>query len=471
MRRTKIVCTIGPASSSPEVLRQLIRAGMNVARLNFSHGTHEEHARVIVQIREIAAELGAPVAIMQDLQGPKIRLGKFRGGHVQLLQGAEFALTTRPVEGTVEIASTTYDRLPQDVKPGDRILLVDGLIELTVLQVTGDTVRCRVISGGDIGDHRGINLPGVAVSASSITDKDRDDLWFGISQGVDAVAVSFIRGPEDVLDAKELINEMGGGDLPVVAKLEKPEAVERLDAILDVADGVMVARGDLGVELPLEEVPLVQKAIIRKARKRALPVITATQMLESMVGSPRPARAEASDVANAILDGTDAVMLSAETAVGKYPVETVQVMARIAVQAETAMPDLAATSERASTFPEVISEAACRAAGEVKARAIVAFTQSGSTARLLSKYRPAAPVFAFSPSEVVRRRLNLHWGVMPKTIRAVQNTDELVGEIELLLLRDGTVHVGDALVIVAGAPLFVRGATNMIQLHRVEERG
>ncbi len=471
MRRTKIVCTIGPASSSPEVLRQLIRAGMNVARLNFSHGTHEEHARVIVQIREIAAELGAPVAIMQDLQGPKIRLGKFRGGHVQLLQGAEFALTTRPVEGTVEIASTTYDRLPQDVKPGDRILLVDGLIELTVLQVTGDTVRCRVISGGDIGDHRGINLPGVAVSASSITDKDRDDLWFGISQGVDAVAVSFIRGPEDVLDVKELINEMGGGDLPVVAKLEKPEAVERLDAILDVADGVMVARGDLGVELPLEEVPLVQKAIIRKARKRALPVITATQMLESMVGSPRPTRAEASDVANAILDGTDAVMLSAETAVGKYPVETVQVMARIAVQAETAMPDLAATSERASTFPEVISEAACRAAGEMKARAIVAFTQSGSTARLLSKYRPAAPVFAFSPSEVVRRRLNLHWGVMPKTIRAVQNTDELVGEIELLLLRDGTVHVGDALVIVAGAPLFVRGATNMIQLHRVEERG
>ena len=471
MRRTKIVCTIGPASSSPEVLRQLIRAGMNVARLNFSHGTHEEHARVIVQIREIAAELGAPVAIMQDLQGPKIRLGKFRGGHAQLLQGAEFALTTRPVEGTAEIASTTYDRLPQDVKPGDRILLVDGLIELTVLQVTGDTVRCRVVSGGDIGDHRGINLPGVAVSASSITDKDRDDLWFGISQGVDAVAVSFIRGPEDVLDVKELINEMGGGDLPVVAKLEKPEAVERLDAILDVADGVMVARGDLGVELPLEEVPLVQKAIIRKARKRALPVITATQMLESMVGSPRPTRAEASDVANAILDGTDAVMLSAETAVGKYPVETVQVMARIAVQAETAMPDLAATSERASTFPEVISEAACRAAGEVKARAIVAFTQSGSTARLLSKYRPAAPVFAFSPSEVVRRRLNLHWGVMPKTIRAVQNTDELVGEIELLLLRDGTVRVGDALVIVAGAPLFVRGATNMIQLHRVEERG
>jgi pyruvate kinase len=471
MRRTKIVCTIGPASSSPEVLRQLIRAGMNVARLNFSHGTHEEHARVIVQIREIAAELGAPVAIMQDLQGPKIRLGKFRGGHAQLLQGAEFALTTRPVEGTAEIASTTYDRLPQDVKPGDRILLVDGLIELTVLQVTGDTVRCRVVSGGDIGDHRGINLPGVAVSASSITDKDRDDLWFGISQGVDAVAVSFIRGPEDVLDVKELINEMGGGDLPVVAKLEKPEAVERLDAILDVADGVMVARGDLGVELPLEEVPLVQKAIIRKARKRALPVITATQMLESMMSSPRPTRAEASDVANAILDGTDAVMLSAETAVGKYPVETVQVMARIAVQAETAMPDLAATSERASTFPEVISEAACRAAGELKARAIVAFTQSGSTARLLSKYRPAAPVFAFSPSEVVRRRLNLHWGVMPKTIRAVQNTDELVGEIELLLLRDGTVHVGDALVIVAGAPLFVRGATNMIQLHRVEERG
>jgi pyruvate kinase len=284
------------------------------------------------------------------------------------------------------------------------------------------------------------------------------------------VAVSFVRGPENVLEVRELIATLGG-DLPVVAKLEKPEAVQRLDAILDVTDGVMVARGDLGVELPLEDVPLVQKEIIRQARARAIPVITATQMLESMVNNPRPTRAEASDVANAILDGTDAVMLSAETAAGKYPVETVQVMACIAVKAETAMPDLATTIPRASDFPDVISEAACRAAGEVKARAIVAFTQSGFTARLLSKHRPQAPIFAFSPSEVVRRRLNLHWGIVPKTIRSVLNTDEVVEEIESFLLAEGAVTAGDSLVFVAGVPLFVRGTTNLMHLRRVKARG
>ncbi len=467
MRRTKIVCTIGPASSSPDMLRRLIQTGMDVARLNFSHGTHAEHARVITAIREIAAELAVPVAILQDLQGPKVRLGKFRGGQARLAAGAEFSLTTRAVEGTAALASVTYDHLPQDVKPGDRILLVDGLIELRVLDVTEDTVRCRVVTGGDIGDHKGINLPGVAVSARSLTAKDEEDLRFGISQGVDAVAVSFIRGPENVVEVKALIAECGG-DLPVVAKLEKPEAVQCLDAILDVADGVMVARGDLGVELPLEDVPLVQKEIIRQARVRAMPVITATQMLESMVNNPRPTRAEASDVANAILDGTDAVMLSAETAAGKYPVETVEVMARIAARAETALPDLTATIARDSSFPHVISEAACRAASEVKARAIVAFTRSGFTARLLSKYRPAAPIFAFSPSEAVQRRLSVHWGVVPKTIHSVLNTDQLVEEIEQLLLAEGTVAVGDALVFVAGAPLFVQGTTNLVHLRRVK---
>jgi pyruvate kinase len=470
MRRTKIVCTIGPASSSPEVIRRLIQAGMDVARLNFSHGTQEEHGRVIATIRQIAAELGVPVAILQDLQGPKIRLGTFRGGQARLTAGADFSLTTRSVEGTAAIASATYERLPHDVKVGDRILLVDGLIELRVLEVSEDTVRCRVVTGGDIGDHKGINLPGVAVSARAVTAKDQEDLRFGIAQKVDAVAVSFIRGPENVLEVKDLIATLGG-DLPVVAKLEKPEAVQRLDAILDVTDGVMVARGDLGVELPLEDVPLVQKDVIRRARLRAIPVITATQMLESMVNNSRPTRAEASDVANAILDGTDAVMLSAETAAGKYPVETVEVMARIAVQAETALPDLAVTIARASSFPDVISEAACRAASEVKARAIVAFTQSGFTARLLSKYRPQAPIFAFSPSEVVQRRLNLHWGVVPKTIRSVLNTDQLADEIEDLLLSQGAVSRGDALVFVTGVPLFVRGTTNLLHLRRVKDRG
>jgi pyruvate kinase len=470
MRRTKIVCTIGPASSSPEVLRRLILTGMNVARLNFSHGTHEEHGRVLTSIRQIAEELGIPVAVLQDLQGPKIRLGKFRGGRAHLTAGAEFSLTTRQVEGTEALASTTYDRLASDVKPGDRVLLVDGLIELRVLDIVGDTVRCRVVTGGDIGDHKGINLPGVTVSAGPMTPKDQEDLRFGIAQGVDAVAVSFIRGPENVLEVKKLIATLGG-DLPVVAKMEKPEAVQRLEAILDVTDGVMVARGDLGVELPLEEVPLVQKEIIRQARLRAIPVITATQMLESMVNNPRPTRAEASDVANAILDGTDAVMLSAETAAGKYPVETVEVMARIAAHAETALPDLAASMPRAASFPDVISEAACRAASEVKAHAIVAFTRTGFMARLLSKYRPQAPIFAFSPSEVARRRLTVHSGVFPKAIRSAQNTDQVVEEMEDVLVSEGAVAAGDTLVFAAGAPLFVRGTTNLLHLRRVKERG
>jgi pyruvate kinase len=471
MRRTKIVCTIGPASSSPQIIQQLIEAGMDVARLNFSHGTQAEHARAISHIREISGRLRRPVAILQDLQGLKIRLGTFRGGHTTLEAGSEFSICTYGVEGSSALASTTYAGLPRDVRPGDRILIADGLVELRVLGADEDTVRCRVVVGGPVGDHKGMNLPGVAIGASSITAKDQEDLQFGIRHEVDYVAVSFVRGPADVLEVKELINE-AGKNVPVIAKLEKPEAIQRLDEILRVSDGVMVARGDLGVELPLEDVPLIQKEVIRRAREVAIPVITATQMLESMVEHPRPTRAEASDVANAIFDGTDAVMLSQETAQGRYPVEAVQVMSRIAVQAERGLPprEAAQGSDRAAAFPDVISEAACRAAGDVHARAIVAFTQSGSTARLLSKYRPEVPILAFSPSETLRRRLCLHWGVVPKTIRPIQSTDELVEQIEATLLEERAVHLNDILVIVAGVPMWVRGTTNLIKLHRVEER-
>ncbi len=470
MRRTKIVCTLGPASSSPEVVQQLIEAGMNVARLNFSHGTQEDHARVIAHIREISERTRTPVAILQDLQGLKIRLGTFRGGRARLEAGGEFLISTRDIEGSASQASTTYDRLPGDVKPGDRVLVADGLIELKVLGADQDTVRCRVVVGGEVGDHKGINLPGVAISARTMTAKDQADLQFGIRQGVDYVAVSFVRGPADVLEVKELLDE-AGASIPVIAKLEKPEAIQHLADILRVSDGVMVARGDLGVEMPLEDVPLIQKEIIRRARVHAIPVITATQMLESMIEHSRPTRAEVSDVANAIFDGTDAVMLSAETAVGMHPVEAVRVMARIAGQADRGLHKLAAggAGGRASSFPEVISEAACRAAGEIRARAIVAFTQSGSTARLLAKYRPEVPVLAFSPSESIRRRLCLYWGVVPKTIRPIQHTDELVEEIQATLLAEKAVHPNDALVIVAGAPMWVRGTTNLIKLHRVEE--
>jgi pyruvate kinase len=453
------------------MIHKLIEAGMNVARLNFSHGTQAEHARAIGHIREISQRLRTPVAILQDLQGLKIRLGTFRGGHARLQTGAEFLISTRPVEGTASQAATTYGSLPRDVKPGDRILVSDGLVELKVLGADEDTVRCRVVLGGEVGDHKGMNLPGVSISASSMTAKDQEDLQFGIRQGVDYVAVSFVRGPADVLEVKELINE-AGASVPVIAKLEKPEAIQRLGDILRVSDGVMVARGDLGVEMPLEEVPLIQKEIIRRAREFAIPVITATQMLESMVENLRPTRAEASDVANAIFDGTDAVMLSEETAQGKFPVEAVRVMSRIAIQAERALPPRgpAEGTGRAAAFPDVISETACRAARDVHARAIVAFTQSGSTARLLSKYRPEVPILAFSPSESVRRRLGLCWGVVPKTIRPIQSTDELVEQIQAALLEERAVHINDTLVIVAGAPMWVRGATNLIKLHRVEER-
>ncbi len=475
MRRTKIVCTIGPATSSEAQIEQLMRAGMNVARLNFSHGTQGEHAVVIERIRTIAARLGFPIAILQDLQGPKIRTGPLQGGQpVKLIDGATFTITTRPVEGNDQLVSTTYQQLPQDVKAGDRILLDDGLMELRVIDVNATNVRCVVIHGGLLKEHKGINLPGVAVSAPALTEKDRDDLKFGISHDVDYVALSFVRKPEDVLEAKELIRHLQAekGDkhtvpTPLIAKLEKPEAVARLDEILEVVDGVMVARGDLGVEMPLEKVPLIQKRIIDKCNDLGLPVITATQMLESMITNPRPTRAEVSDVANAIIDGTDAIMLSAETATGAYPIEAVQVMVRIALETEASNRTANQPQCKRLSQAHAVSHAARALTEEASVQSIVVFTRSGMSAHLISKDRPRTPILAYTPSERVYRQLALWWGVWPHHIEMRGTTEELIALVERRLLDDKLAKPGEHVVIMGGLPVASRARTNFVKLHRI----
>ncbi len=467
---TKIVCTLGPASIAEGIIEQMARAGMDVARLNFSHGTHPEHGQAIERIRSVEARIGKPIAILQDLQGPKIRLGAFEGGAAILRRGRPFVLTTAAVPGSAERASISYGGFCRDVKPGDRVLIDDGRIALEVEDVQGDDVVCRVEAGGVVQDHKGVNLPRTAVRMAPLTDKDREDLAFGLRHGVDYVGVSFVRSAADILEVREFINEHGS-DAQVVAKLERPEALGRLDEILAATSAVMVARGDLGVEMPLEDVPVAQKEIIRKARLTRTPVITATQMLESMISSPRPTRAEVSDVANAILDGTDAVMLSAESATGAYPVEAVRTLDRIIRRTEAAFPPASMDRPRRGevSFPQAISDAAAFSAQELKARAIVAFTQSGSTARLISQDRPPVPIIAFTPSERVRRRLALDWGVFPRMISRLSTVDEMVSAIEASLLADRSVRYNDILVIVAGAPLWVRGTVNLLKLHRVGE--
>ena len=469
-RLTKIVCTLGPSSTAEGIIEQMARAGMDVARLNFSHGTQAEHGQTIERIRSVEARIGKPIAILQDLQGPKIRLGTFEGGGATLRRGQPIVLTTMPAQGTAARATITYEGFARDVKPGDRVLIDDGRIALEVQDVQGEDVTCRVETGGLVQNHKGVNLPRTAVKVAALTDKDRDDLAFGLRHGVDYVGVSFVRSAADILEAREFINEHRS-DAQVVAKLERPEAIGRLDEILAAASAVMVARGDLGVELPLEEVPIIQKEIIRKARLTRSPVITATQMLESMVNSLRPTRAEVSDVANAILDGTDAVMLSAESATGAYPVEAVRMLDRVIRRTEAAFPPASMDRPRRGevSFPQAISDAAAFAAQELKARAVVAFTQSGSTARLISQDRPPVPIIAFAPSDRVRRRLALDWGVMPRLIRRLTTIDEMVAEVESILLADRTVRYNDILIIVAGAPLWVRGTINLLKLHRVGE--
>jgi len=472
MRRTKIVATIGPASRERPVLERLARAGIDVVRLNFSHGEPEEHLQVMRTVREISHQLDRPIAVLQDLAGPKIRTGRLRGGLPVLLpDGARLVITTdESVEGDASRISTTYDALPRDVSPGDRILLDDGNLELRVIRVVDDEVECEVAHGGLLRPNKGMNLPGVKISAPALTEKDKRDLALGIKNDVDYVAISFVRQAADVEQARSAIADLGGS-APVIAKIEKREAVDDLNAIVAAADGVMVARGDLGVELPTEEVPTLQKRIIQTANAAGKAVITATQMLESMVDNPRPTRAEASDVANAIVDGTDAVMLSAETALGRYPVESVETMARIAVYTEEHLSHRDPVRRRASGNPTRIvarslARVAAMVAEELECKLIVAFTASGSTACLVSMYRPGSPIAAITYDEDTYRRLALWWGVVPLKSRVARTTDEMVLDAEALLKRKELVRPGDV-VLMLGGQSHTAGTTNMIRVHTV----
>jgi pyruvate kinase len=471
MRRTRIVCTIGPASRDVVTLRKMVHAGMDVARLNFSHGTHAEHAAVIRAIREGESEWGHPVTIIQDLQGPKIRLGNFVGGRAMLMAGEPFTLTAEPVEGTAAGASLDHPELFAALKPGDQIWMDDGTIQLAVQAVGAGEARCRVTAGGVVSDHKGVALPGLPLPLSCLTAKDKEDLRFGIEHGVDYVAVSFVRSASDIQEVRKFLLDQRAS-LPIIAKLERAEIVANLPGILALVDAVMVARGDLGVEVPIEEVPIIQRDVIRQARVAKVPVIVATQMLESMVTYLRPTRAEVSDVATAIFEGADALMLSAETASGQHPVAAVEVMSRVAVRAEREIQRGFTLPSRpeAYGFPEAVAEAACRAAQVLHAKTIVAFTQSGFSARLISSERPQVPVVALTPFPEVQRRLGLYWGVSSRLIRKVETTDEMVHEVEATLLGDGTVRNGDVIVIISGAPMWVTGTTNLLKLHRIGDR-
>lgn len=483
MRKAKIVCTIGPASESLETLNRLIEHGMDAARLNFSHGTHASHGRAIRAIREAAAGRQVAVAIIQDVQGPRIRVDDVSENGLEVVPGQSVRLQTAlarsggqmaaasgtTTDGQVDIP-VTYQHLARDVRPGGRILIDDGLIELTVARIAGGVVECLVVTGGRITSHKGINLPGTNVSAPTLTEKDREDIRFGVTAGVDYVALSFVRGPEDIAAAKQLMVACGR-DVPIIAKIERVEAVNALPAILDAADGVMIARGDLGVEMGAEAVPVLQKRIIAEANRRRRLVITATQMLESMTQRASPTRAEASDVANAVFDGTDAVMLSAETAIGRYPVETVRVMDRIVRAAEEGIEPSAVRRRDADGDARSCSEAICTAASTaasaITASAIVAFSELGSTARLISKQRPVAPIIAFTPFESIRQRMALYWGVSPHCMHQIAQTDERVREAERRLKAEGIVKPGERIVILSGTRIGQPGGTNLMKLHEV----
>jgi pyruvate kinase len=474
-RRAKIICTIGPACHSEAAMRDLLRLGMDVARLNFSHGTHEDHARNIERLRRAAQKENRNVCILQDLQGPKIRTGRLdRHEPIELKSGSTVIITPRDIAGTPTRISTTFPDLASEVTTGARILLRDGLIELRVRTVRGKDVVCDVLNGGTLGEHQGINLPGTALSIPAMTEKDRKDLEFGLKHGVDAIALSFVRSAADVNMVKQIV--IGhGSDTPLIAKLEKPQAIDHLEEILEASDGVMVARGDLGVEMAPEKVPVIQKHVIRSAAVWRKPVITATQMLESMVENPRPTRAEASDVANAIFDGSDSVMLSAETASGRYPREAVAMMARIVVEAESNMGEFTLPRRRdrhALSIAETICESIAHAAEDLPMGAIAVFTETGNTARMISKYRPQAAIYAFTSNSTVAQRTNLYWGVHPMKCGPRLSSDTMVDVAEYELLSRGLLKAGDVLGVVAGTRQ-ASGSTNFMRLHVVttEEAG
>jgi len=473
MRKTKIVCTIGPSSESLENTKKLIKAGMNVGRLNFSHGDFEEHGNRIKNIRLANAELGTNTAILLDTKGPEIRLGKLKEEPIELVAGETITITTEEILGDRTRIPVTYSDLAKDVTEGSTILIDDGLIGLTVESVEGTEIHCRIVNSGPIKSKKGVNVPGVAISLPGITEKDANDIIFGIEQGVDFIAASFVRKASDVLEIRELLERHNAGHIQIISKIENQQGVDNLDEILEVSDGLMVARGDLGVEIPAEEVPLVQKEMIRKCNLAGKPVITATQMLDSMQRNPRPTRAEASDVANAIFDGTDAIMLSGETAAGKYPVESVQTMARIAERAEAALEYREIFAKQASaqqtSVTEAISQAVANSALDLDAKAIITSTQSGFTARMVSKYRPKAPIIAVTTDEKVLRRLALVWGVFSVLGQDAQTTDEMFENAVQGAMGTGYVILGDTVVITAGVPVGRSGTTNLIKIHHVGE--
>lgn len=467
MRRAKIVCTLGPAVESPEKVRELIAAGMNIARLNLSHGSYEEHQHRLDQVRTAAAEAGVPIAVLVDLQGPKIRLARFKDGPHDLVRGDVFTITTDEVEGTKERVGTTYKGLPGDCKAGDRILIDDGKVTVEVTAVKGNDVITRVIEPGAVSNNKGINLPGVAVSVPALSEKDMDDLRWGLRAGADFIALSFVRNADDIKDVHRIMDEEGIR-VPVIAKIEKPQAVDNLVSIVDAFDAIMVARGDLGVELPIEDVPLVQKRCVELARDAAKPVIVATQMLDSMITNSRPTRAEATDCANAVLDGADALMLSGETSVGEFAIEAVQTMSRIIQRTEEGgLERIRPLKHEPRTKGGAITKAATEVGAIVGAKFLVAFTQSGDSARRMSRLRSPIPILALTPDHGTYNRLALSWGVEPMITPVVSHTDEMVKQVDGLLLESKRTTIGDNVIIVAGSPPGIPGSTNAMRVHRM----